>query len=160
VRTSSFVLAGAAVLISCGDDASDRGLATRQLAEQAAGARSGTTIAAPPSADAPPTTAAASSPAVEPTGVIVPVLALDNTFRPEIVEVEVGDEVLWENRGLNEHNVLYVEDTASPFGVEVAQFQPGDVYTHVFTEPGEFHYYCSIHGNETVGMIGTVVVSG
>jgi len=92
--------------------------------------------------------------------VIVPVLAIDNSFRPDVIEVEVGDEVLWENRGLNEHNVMYVQDSASPFGVEAAQFQPGDVYTHVFSEPGEFHFYCSIHGNETVGMVGTVVVSG
>ena len=164
-----FVLAGAAVLMSCGDDANDQGLVARQLAEQAAAAR-----AAAPTATTVPTSigerddaatrsaSATSAPpsTVETTGVIVPVLAIDNSFRPDVIEVEVGDEVLWENRGLNEHNVLYVQDSASPFGVEAAQFQPGDVYTHVFSEPGEFHYYCSIHGNETVGMVGTVVVSG
>ena len=170
------VLAGSVALISCGDDANDRGLEARQLADQAAAVRATTTTtdtntdtsnATAGATDEPsgsvPTTSAATgeaSPDVEPSGVIVPVLAIDNTFRPEVIEVEVGDEVLWENRGLNEHNVLYVEDSASPFGVDAAQFQPGDVYTHVFTEPGEFHYYCSIHGNETVGMVGTVVVSG
>jgi plastocyanin len=93
---------------------------------------------------------------VEPTGVVVPVVALDNTFRPQVIEIRVGDEVLWENRGQNEHDVLSVERA---WGVEVASFQPGDVWAHVFTEPGEYRYYCSIHGNESVGMVGTVVVT-
>ena len=97
-------------------------------------------------------------PTVEPTGVVVPVFALDNSFRPEVIEISVGDEVLWENRGLNEHNALSV--VGDDWGVEVEQFQPGDIYAHVFTEPGEYTYFCSIHGNETVGMVGTVIVSG
>ena len=97
-------------------------------------------------------------PAVEPTGVVVPVIALDNSFRPQVVEISVGDEVLWQNRGLNEHNALSV--VGDDWGVEVAQFQPGDVYAHVFTEPGEYDYFCSIHGNETVGMVGKIIVTG
>ena len=97
-------------------------------------------------------------PPVEPTGVVIPVIALDNSFRPEVIEISVGDEVLWENRGLNEHNALSV--VGDNWGVEVEQFQPGDIFAHVFTEPGEYDYFCSIHGNETVGMIGKVIVSG
>ena len=160
-------------LAACGDDANDAGVAARQLETRFAAAQAEPTgdAAAEPVDDsvsaaldttgveetaAPATTA----PAVEPTGVLAPVIALDNSFRPEVVEVNVGDEVVWENRGINEHDVLFVQDSAAPFGVEVADFQPGDFYSHVFTEPGEFHYYCSIHGNETVGMVGTVVVTG
>lgn len=97
-------------------------------------------------------------PEVEPTGVVVQVIALDNSFRPQVVEVAVGDEVAWQNRGMNEHNVLRVEGEG--WGVEVADFQPGAVYSHVFTEPGEYRYYCSIHGSTEVGMVGTVVVTG
>ena len=97
-------------------------------------------------------------PAIEPTGVVVPVVALDNSFRPQLVEISVGDEVVWENRGLNEHNVLYVE--GADWGIEVENFQPGGIYSHVFIEPGEYSYYCSIHGNETVGMVGTIIVNG
>ena len=37
-------------------------------------------------------------------------------------------------------------------------FHPGDIYGHVFTTPGTFAYYCSIHGTAKAGMIGTVVV--
>jgi plastocyanin len=104
--------------------------------------------------------ASTSSPAtsVARTGVVVSVTALDNTFRPDLIEIDVGDEVLWENRGLNDHDVLYVD--GDDWGVEVEGFGPGAAYAHVFTEPGEYRYYCSIHGNEIVGMVGTVVVVG
>jgi plastocyanin len=90
------------------------------------------------------------------TGVVVSVVTLDNSFRPQMVEAHVGDTVEWENRGHNEHNVLSI--VGSDFGVEVTDFQPGDKYTHVFTEPGEYAYYCSIHGTKTGGMTGTVTV--
>lgn len=96
------------------------------------------------------------------TGVVIPVVALDNSFRPQIVEISVGDAVSWENRGLNAHDVLHVEGVqpdGSTWGVTVTDFQPDDVFTHRFTEPGEYAYYCSIHGNEKVGMVGTVLVS-
>ena len=90
------------------------------------------------------------------TGVVVPVVALDNSFRPQALEVHVGDTVTWENRGNNDHNVLSVE--TGEWGVEVTDFAPGAVYSHVFTEPGEYAYYCSIHGTEQAGMTGTVTV--
>ena len=168
-------------LVACGDDANDAGVAARQLearfsaaqdepatepatepAEDAAAEPVDTTTPeATDATDVDDTAATATTvPAVEPTGVLAPVIALDNSFRPEVIEVNVGDEVVWENRGLNEHDVLFVQDSMSPFGVEVADFQPGDFYSHVFAEPGEFRYYCSIHGNEAVGMVGTVIVTG
>jgi plastocyanin len=90
------------------------------------------------------------------TGVVVAVIALDNSFRPQSLEITVGDTVEWENRGENEHNVLSIE--GAEWGVEVTDFQPGDVYSHLFTEPGEYAYFCSIHGNEQVGMVGTITV--
>ena len=78
--------------------------------------------------DHPATTAPLSA---APTGVVVPVIALDNSFRPQQLEVHVGDTVSWENRGNNDHNVLSVE--VGEWGAEVTDFAPGDVYTHVFT---------------------------
>lgn len=93
---------------------------------------------------------------------MIPVVALDNSFRPQVVEISVGDGVSWENRGLNAHDVLHVEGVqpdGSSWGVTVTDFQPDDVFTYRFTEPGEYAYYCSIHGNEKVGMVGTVIVS-
>lgn len=152
---------GSGLLVAgCGDDGNDR-VAMQERAERlAAEVRSATTVPAIATGDA-VTTDAPTSPTVadvEPTGVVVPVTAIDNIFRPEVVTVRVGDEVVWENRGTNDHDILHVD--GGEWGVEVEGFTPGAVYAHVFTEPGEYHYYCSIHGNETVGMIGTIVVEG
>jgi plastocyanin len=86
------------------------------------------------------------------------VTALDNSFRPENIEVAPGTEVVWTNKGRNEHNVLHVD--GDDWGVEVDDFQPGATYSHTFDEPGVYRYYCSIHGTTDAGMIGTIVVSG
>ena len=32
-------------------------------------------------------------------------------------------------------------------------------YEHTFSEPGVYHYYCSIHGTTTAGMVGSVTVA-
>lgn len=142
----------ALTVAACGDDANDHAMQlerARRLAEDFNASQ--TTV---PVDDG---TATTTSPPIERTGVVVPVQALDNSFRPQVVEVHVGDEVVWENRGANDHNVLSIE--AGEWGIEVDGFGPGAVYAHVFTEPGEYAYYCSIHGNEQVGMVGTVVVT-
>jgi plastocyanin len=169
VRPLVAAMAGFALtLVACGDDAPDQAVRAERAAALAAEFRASqsTTTLAPAAApvddladDAPSVTEppAPTVPSIEPTGVVVPVVALDNSFRPQVIEISVGDEVLWENRGLNEHNVLSV--VGDDWGVEVEDFQPGAIYAHVFTEPGEYAYFCSIHGNETVGMVGTVIVS-
>ena len=46
------------------------------------------------------------------------------------------------------------------WGVEADDFTPGDDYSHRFTEPGTYAYYCSLHGTTTKGMVGTIVVTG
>ena len=145
------------VLVACGDDANDAAIQQRRAEQLAAEARADATEAAAADDEGTaPALEAAASTTIPPTGVVVTVVAIDNTFRPSVVEISVGDEVLWENRGMNEHDVLHVD--GDEWGVEVADFQPGDVYLHQFSEPGEYRYYCSIHGTETVGMVGTVIV--
>ncbi len=165
VRSLTLAVALAAVLTSCGDDSNDGAVEQQRLADLV----TESPVAAAAETEAMETTVVdgsaeddggpvETSQAVSPTGVIVPVQALDNSFRPEIVEIAVGDEVLWENRGMNEHDALYVD--GDDWGVVAESFQPGDVYSHVFTEAGEYRYYCSIHGSTEVGMIGTVIVRG
>lgn len=88
----------------------------------------------------------------------VEVGVLDNTFRPERIEVAAGTEVVWENGGRNDHNILPVEGDA--WGVEASMFAPDDTYRHRFTDPGTIAYYCSLHGTTTKGMVGTIVVTG
>jgi plastocyanin len=146
---------------ACGDDANDHALVTARLSERLAAERAATTAPSAP-AEAPVDSSDSSVAAVEPTGVVVPVVALDNSFRPLSIEAKVGDEVVWENRGRNEHDVLSVEGTladGTAWGITVDDFQPGAIYSHVFSEPGEYRYYCTIHGTADVGMVGTVVVT-
>jgi plastocyanin len=85
----------------------------------------------------------------------VTVQAADNRFDPERIEVAPGTEVIWVNNGRNDHDIV----TDLGFGVVSSEFKPGDEYRHVFTEPGEYPYYCTIHGTADIGMIGTVVVT-
>ncbi len=94
---------------------------------------------------------------VEPNGEVVDVKALDNTFIDDEIVVAAGTEVHWENRGRNDHDVIPVDDTQD-WGVEIEEFAPGDEYSHVFSTPGTYRYYCTVHGTTDVGMTGTVVV--
>ena len=133
--TFSLLLAGGVLLAACGDDDEDAG----RLAAEGDG----------PAAEVP-------DDVVVMEGTDVRVESLDNTFRPPNIQVEPGTTVTWTNDGRNEHDVLPVEGDA--WGVEIADFQPGDEYQHTFDEPGVYDYFCSIHGTTTAGMIGTVVV--
>ncbi len=81
----------------------------------------------------------------------------DNSFSPETLEIEPGTTVRWVNEGRNDHDIVPVEQY-SDFGVEKEDFAPGDTYEFTFDEPGVFEYWCTLHGTETDGMIGTVVV--
>jgi plastocyanin len=110
---------------------------------------------------------------VPPNGESVTVQVLDNSYRPIDIEIAAGTEVVFDNRGRNEHNILpdSVKDDAglaemlasdtSPaaWGVASTEFAPGEVFSHVFTAPGVYPYYCSIHGVPGVGMYGIIRVS-
>jgi plastocyanin len=106
-------------------------------------------------------------------GEVINIQALDNSFRPVDFEIAAGTEVMFDNRGRNDHNILpdTVKDDAgltallasdtSPtaWGVASTDFVPGDTYSHLFNVPGTYNYYCSIHGAPGAGMFGTLVVS-
>jgi plastocyanin len=128
-------VAGGALLVACGGDDDAGGLATE---------------GAEPTVEVP-------DDVVVMEGADVRVQSLDNTFRSQNIQIEPGATVTWTNDGRNEHDVLPVEGDA--WGVEVADFQPGDEYQHRFDRPGVYDYFCSIHGTTTAGMIGTVVVA-
>ena len=106
-------------------------------------------------------------------GEVITIQALDNSFRPFDFEIAAGTEVMFDNRGRNDHNILpdTVKDDAgliallasdtSPtsWGVASPDFVPGDTYSHLFNVPGVYKYYCSIHGAPGAGMYGTLTVS-
>ena len=110
---------------------------------------------------------------VAPNGEVITIQALDNSFRPVDFEIAAGTEVIFDNRGRNDHNILpdTIKDDAgltallasdtSPtaWGVASTDFVPGDTYAHLFNAPGVYNYYCSIHGAPGAGMYGTLTVS-
>lgn len=109
---------------------------------------------------------------VGPNGQVVDVQVLDNSYRPLDLTIEAGTEVRFDNKGRNEHNILpdfvksdaelvallATDDSATAWGVASTELAPGDVYSHVFLEPGVYPYYCSIHGVPGKGMYGVVTV--
>ena len=114
------------------------------------------TIVLPPTTaaepDAPPPVTYASN------GEVQSIQALDNTFRRDMVEVVAGTEVQWQNRGRNDHNIVPVD--GADWGVaDPTQFGPKVEYSYVFTTPGTYAYYCSIHGTNNKGMVGVVTVT-
>jgi plastocyanin len=88
-------------------------------------------------------------------------------FIPATVNIAVGDTVNWTNPGLITHTVTFdpaqavtKSDVALPPGA--APFGSNDMeedatYKHTFTVKGTYKYVCKYH--ETMGMVGTVIVS-
>ena len=85
------------------------------------------------------------------------VLAIDNVFQPEDLTVAAGTVVRWSNNGRNDHNII-PEDEDAEWRFEAEDFVPGDEVDYRFTEPGDYRYFCSIHGTIDVGMIGNITV--
>jgi plastocyanin len=87
----------------------------------------------------------------------VVVQARDNTFLPQHLAVSPGTRITFDNRGRNDHNALPVEAGAFP-DVPAEDLEPGETATIVIDEPGEYPYYCSLHGTTTAGMVGSIRV--
>jgi plastocyanin len=90
-----------------------------------------------------------------------------NRFDPPLVRVKVGQVVLWKNTSVETHSVTDIpqaaiseEEAALPNGAEPfdsGNLGIGDQYSHRFTQPGTYRYFCSLHVE--TGMVGTVIVT-
>lgn len=88
-------------------------------------------------------------------------------FMPEVLTVKVGTKVIWRNDEPITHTVTSGRVTGldktsglrtgqKPDGVFNARLKgQGDTFSHTFTEPGTYSYYCDIH----FGMNAKVVVT-
>jgi plastocyanin len=92
-------------------------------------------------------------------GVTAEVVVVDNDYEPEAIEVAAGTEVRFSNRGRNEHDVIPV-DGNDELTITLQELVPGTTVVRRLTVPGTYPYYCSIHGTETAGMIGSITVTG
>jgi plastocyanin len=88
------------------------------------------------------------------------ILIEPRAFSPHVTTIQAGDRVTWSNHDNVEHFLTSAGPTAKPVArtVEDLEFHqllaPENSYSHVFTAPGTYAYYCAIH----LGMSGTVVV--
>lgn len=88
------------------------------------------------------------------------ILIEPRVFSPHVTTIQEGDRVTWSNHDNVEHFLTSAGPTARPVArtVEDLEFHqllaPESSYSHVFTAPGTYDYYCAIH----LGMSGTVVV--
>jgi plastocyanin len=96
---------------------------------------------------------AALSPAARGATVNVDVGGSSLSFRPGTVTINVGDTVVWTNRG-GAHNVVADDGSFSSGSADGGDW----AFSHTFTTPGTFDYHCEPH--QFLGMVGTVVVQG
>ncbi|MEK7065338.1 MAG: cupredoxin family copper-binding protein [Patescibacteria group bacterium] len=69
-------------------------------------------------------------------------------FEPEVITVKVGEKVTW----LHDDNVTHTVISTGLF--ESQTLKRGEGFDFVFSQPGEYRYYCSIHPS----MTGKVIV--
>ena len=87
-------------------------------------------------------------------------------FSPKVAQVEVGTEITWRNDDDILHTVtsglprkqgvpgVSEDREARPDGLFNADLELDETFSHTFTDPGEYSYYCDIHS----GMLGKIVV--
>ncbi len=90
----------------------------------------------------------------------------DMGFVPRAITVNMGTRVVWKNSSGVIHNVvddankaLSRVDVSLPSGArpfDSGLLQPGQSFSRVFSEPGIYHYVCTLH--EGSGMKGVVIV--
>ena len=70
------------------------------------------------------------------------------TFSPKTLTVTVGMTVTWINQDDTPHRVASVDKVFASDALDT-----GDQFTHRFTAPGTYRYYCSIHPKMTATII-------
>ena len=91
----------------------------------------------------------------------------DFCYTPASASSTVGTQVVWTNQGGSAHTVTRCTAGACGTGggsgtdstfVNSGTIQPGGKFTHTFTSPGTYVYYCQIHGYTL--QRGTITIAG
>ena len=81
-------------------------------------------------------------------GKVVEVAIQNSSYKPDVVTISSDDTVRWTNMD----NIAH---TATGEMFDSGTLQPGKSFEFLFTDPGTYNYYCSIHPD----MKGTVIVT-
>ena len=89
---------------------------------------------------------------------------IDTDFRPVTLNVTVGSRVDWKQVGDQPHSVTASDGSfdsspdCGPLDTDKCLGE-GDAFSFTFEQPGEFEYYCRVHGlPDGTGMVGTIIV--
>ena len=88
---------------------------------------------------------------------VVEITAIDNSLEPRYVQVTAGTRIVWKNEGRNPHDILPDVEGAFP-GATAAAMPSGATHTVTLDTPGDYPYYCSLHGTMRNGMNGAIRV--
>jgi plastocyanin len=88
------------------------------------------------------------------------VTVTDNEYTPKEIEIRAGQTISFENLGANPHDIVLADPESLPdFGTDVDAFGKGSVYETAIDKPGQYAFYCSIHGTKKgSGMAGIIIV--
>ncbi len=70
---------------------------------------------------------------------------IDNCYVPSQFSITSGESVSWLNDDSAFHSVTSGEYGSATGLFDSGYMDPGDVFTHVFVESGEFVYHCTLH---------------
>ena len=92
------------------------------------------------------------SSSIHPDGTAVPVqIRIDNfTFKPAEVTIPVGTKVTWTNHDDVPHTAT---SSVKPRQFDSGTLDTDDQFSHVFTAPGTYDYFCAVHKHMTARII-------
>ncbi len=80
------------------------------------------------------------------------VKVLRNTLKldPKAITIKAGDTVEWSNPDSRKHNLASIPGSGLTDKLEIfSVMEPGDSFSHTFSAPGEYPYFCFIHNKMT-----------
>lgn len=77
------------------------------------------------------------------------------SFNPTELTIKVGESVKWNNTDVRRHHFASIPGSGTSDELEIFHlFEAGDSWTHTFSTPGEYPYFCFIHNQ----MRGKIIV--
>ncbi|HEY8418702.1 MAG TPA: plastocyanin/azurin family copper-binding protein, partial [Limnochordales bacterium] len=83
-------------------------------------------------------------------------------FQPDELRVKPGTRVVFANEDDVVHNVVHAASQrvgAAPPLFESPVLNPGDTWSFVFNEPGEYPIVCTVSAHQLMGMVGKIIVA-
>jgi len=100
------------------------------------------------------------APGAEPVETVTVVMR-NLRYVPDVVRIRPGTMVVFANEDDRPHNVVHGSSPkvgTQPGLFESPILQPGEEWSFLFTEPGEYSILCTVSAHQLMGMVGTIIV--